>query len=784
MTSRVKKLRNYLLSCEPTLTAERASIVTEAYEKYQSEHILVKRALVFRDVLSKMVIRIYPNELFVGHQAGGPRLVALFPEFSCKWIEKDLDHFEFRTGDRFYISDENKDAIRRVLVHWQGKTLEDRVLCSLPEEAKRALDARIFINPVYNSGVGHIIPDYPMVVAVGIRGVLDRIEAELSGLDMTNPSDIAKYNFLKSSKISCEAAIAFSLRYADLAEEMLKTETDPRRKEELLTISKMCRKVPECGAESFYEALQSFWMVHLLFHIESNGYAVSPARFDQYMYPYYKADIDKGIITKDEAQELLDSLWIKFNEILKVREELSTLQAGGQPMFQNLIIGGQDKFGYDMANELSYMCIQSEENVRLPQPSFSIRYHQNTAHEFMKKVANLVKLGTGKPAMYNDITIIPSLINRNIPLEDAREYAIVGCVEQSIPGKTYGGHGASKFNLAKVLELTLNNGFDPVSKIQIGPKTGNAISFKSYNELMTAYNVQHTYCIQQMIILEHVIEECNMQMVPIPFMSSFISDCIKKGKDVMEGGAHYNFVGPEGVGVATVADSLACIKKLVFEEKKLSMTELTELLANNFEGNELKRQLFLNRAPKYGNDDNYADLIAREIAAKYCYEVEQYKGVRGGVFSPGLYTTTNHVPMGAVVGATPDGRLAKTPLNDGVSPAQGRDISGPTASLKSVTKLDQILVSNGILLNFKIDPLSIQDDVSLEKFISMLKTYFNLGGQHIQINCVCADTLRDAQKNPENYADLVIRVAGYSAFFTSLDKSLQDDLITRTEHHL
>jgi formate C-acetyltransferase len=301
---------------------------------------------------------------------------------------------------------------------------------------------------------------------------------------------------------------------------------------------------------------------------------------------------------------------------------------------------------------------------------------------------------------------------------------------------------------------------------------------------MVAYNIQHAYCIRQMVILEHVIEKSIMDLTPIPFMSAFISDCIDKGKDVMEGGAHYNFVGPEGVGVATVADSLACIKKLVFEEKKLSMAELSTLLANNFENDELKRQLLLNRAPKYGNDDDYVDLIAREIAAKYCNEVEQYKGVRGGVFSPGLYTTTNHVPMGAVVGATPDGRLAESPLNDGVSPAQGRDISGPTASLKSVTKLDQVLVSNGILLNFKIDPLSIEDDASLDKFINLLTAYFKLGGQHIQINCICADTLRDAQKNPQNYADLVIRVAGYSAYFTSLDKSLQDDLISRTEHHL
>lgn len=784
MTDRVKNLRNTLLGSLPTLTISRAVIVTEAYKKYEAEPVIVKRAKVFRDVLGQMPIAICPDELIVGHQADGPRRVALFPEFSVNWILKDLDHFEHRGGDRFTISQEDKKALRELLPKWENKTVSERVLCAIPEEVKAVMDSRAFLNPVYMSGVGHMIPDYPEAIAIGLEGILEKIEGQQKGLDLSDPTNFKKLNFLKAAKISCEAAISFADRYGDLALTMSLEEKDPKRAQELMRISQTCRTVPRRGASSFYEAVQSFWLIHIMTQIESNGYAVSPARFDQYMYPYYQEDRENGKLTKEEGQELLDCLWIKLNEVYKVREELTTQQSGGQPMFQNLLVGGQDRFGNDLTNELSYLCMQAEADIRLPQPSFSVRYHKGTPHPFMREVAKLIREGFGKPALFNDISIIPSLLNRGITMDEAREYAVVGCVEQSVPGKTYGGHGASKVNLAKILELTLHDGFDPISKKQIGPKTGRAEIFLNFEEFLKAFWAQLHYCINQMVIFEHVIDQSNSCMAPVPFLSLFIHDCIETGKDIMEGGAHYNFVGPEGVGVATVADSLACIKKLVYEEGKLSMKELLELLESNFQGEEMKRQMLCNRAPKYGNDDDYVDLLARDVAGEYCRRIGQYKGYRGGVFSPGLYTTTSHVPMGQMVGATPDGRFACTPLNDGVSPVQGRDILGPTASLKSVTKLDSELVSNGILLNFKIDPMSIEDDASLEKFIQLLTSYFKLGGQHIQINCICADTLKDAQAHPENYADLVIRVAGYSAFFTSLDKSLQDDLINRTEHRV
>jgi len=784
MTLRTRRLRDKLLASEPTLTVERAIIATEAYEKYQSYPIVIRRAKVFREVLERIKVEILPDEIIVGHQAGGPRKVALYPEYSYDWLENEIDQFESRKGDRFLISEEDKEKLKEILHKWHGKTLKDRIFKMIPQESIDALEARMYISTELNSGVGHIIVDYAKVLSKGLRGILEEIRCAIQNLDLSVPADFNKLHFLQAAEIACEGAIIFAHRYSKKAEELALKEKDKKRADELHTVSEICRHVPECGARSFQEAVQSFWFIQLLLQIESNGLAVSPGRFDQYMYPYLKADLEQGKITREEAQELLDCLWIKFNELVKVRDELTSLQAGGNPMFQNLILGGQDSDGMDATNKLSYMCMQSEFNMRLPQPSLSIRYHAGILHDFLRKACEVVRLGTGKPAMYNDINIIPSLMNRGVNIYDARDYAIVGCVEPSVPGKTYGGHGASKLNLAKILEITLHNGIDPVTKKQLGPKTGEVTSFQSFEEFMDAYRSQIRYFVRLMVILEHGNNKTHADMTPEPFLSSIVNDCIEKGQDVMEGGAHYNFIGPEGIGHATTADSLAAIKKLVFEEEKLGFNELVKILKANFEGCENIRQMLLNRAPKYGNDDDYVDLIAREVAGIYCREVEKYHTIRGGSFSPGMYPTTAHVPMGMVVGATPDGRFAGTPLNDGVSPCQGRDILGPTASMKSVTKLDHALVSNGTLLNMKFNPTSLQDDNSLEKFMNLVRSYFTLGGLHVQFNAVCADTLREAQQKPENYRDLIVRVAGYSAFFTGLEKTLQDEVISRTEHAL
>jgi formate C-acetyltransferase len=785
VTLRAEKLRKRLLDSEPTLSLERAIIATEAYQKFEAEPVPIKRAKVLKEVVSKMKIAILPDELIVGHQAGGLRNVAIFPEYSCDWLENEIDRFEKRKGDRFFISSQDKAKLKEILVYWKGKTLKERAINMIPKASLNALEAKIFVNPGdLNSGVGHIIVNYGEVISRGIKGILEDIKNEINQLDISVPEDFHKSIFLKAAEIICEAAMIFAERHAEKVEKMVIEEIDENRKIDLKRISEICRHVPANGARSFQEAIQSFWFIHLLMHIESNGFSISPGRFDQYMYPYLKRDLEKGNISYDEAQELLDCLWIKFNEVLKVRDEFTSLQAGGYPMYQNLVVGGQNAEGIDVTNELSYMCMQAEFNIRLPQPSFSIRYHSNSPDRFLRRAAELVKIGIGKPAMYNDLVIIPSLLNRGINIYDAREYGIVGCVEQSIPGKTYGGHGASKLNLAKCLEITLNNGIDPSTGLQLGPKTGEFLSFNSFDDLMKAFRKQIDYFVRQLVIMEHAITKAHAEMAPVPFTSLLVKNCINKGQDIMEGGAKYNFIGPEGIGVATTADSLAAIKKLVFEERKLKQDQLMDALKMNFSGNEIVRQMLLNLAPKYGNDEDYVDLIAREVVRIYCTEVEKYKTMRGGSFSPGMYPASAHVPMGMAVGATPDGRFASTPLNDGVSPAQGRDLKGPTASMKSVAKLDHYLVSNGTLLNMKFNPNNLRDDHSLQNFIHLIKTYFTLGGMHVQFNAICADTLRDAQCNPENYRDLVVRVAGYSAFFTALDKSLQDEIISRTEHAL
>lgn len=780
-----EKSKKRLLESEPTLSVERAVIATESYKKYQADPVAIKRAKVFREVIEKMEINILPDEIIVGHQAGGVRKVALFPEYSSDWIEDEMDRFQLRTGDRYLISDEDKEILKSILPKWRNKTLKDHTLKMIPKECIDALQAKVFVNPSdIQSGIGHIIVDYSKCLSKGIKGIIEEIRENISSLDLSKPSDFNKLFFLEAAEISCEAAIIFANRYAEKAEELAEKEENQEYKAELYKISEICRNVPENSPRSFREAIQSFWFIHILMHIESNGHSISPGRFDQYMYPYLKSDLESKKISMEEAQELINNLWVKFNEVLKVKDEFTSLQAGGYPMYQNLIVGGQNSAGRDVTNELSYMCMNAEANVKLPQPSFSIRYHANTPQEFLRKACEVVREGTGKPAMYSDISIIPSLLNRGVNIYDARNYGIVGCVEQSIPGKTYGGHGASKLNLAKCLEITLHNGVDPATKLDLGLHTGELSDFNSFEELMDAYKKQISYFVKLMVIMEHAITKVHSELAPVPFASALVDDCIAKGQDVMEGGAHYNFIGPEGIGVSTTADSFAAIKKLVFEEKKMSLNQLVHIIDSNFDNSENIRQMLVNSAPKFGNDDDYVDLITKEIADIYCREVEKYKTLRGGIFSPGMYPATAHVPMGMAVGATPDGRYAGTPLNDGVSPSQGKDILGPTASMKSVTKLDHVLASNGTLLNMKINPLSIHNSNSLSKFTNMIRSYFTLGGMHVQFNAISVDTLKKAQTEPEKYKDLVIRVAGYSAFFTGLDKSIQDEIISRTEHNI
>ena len=627
---------------------------------------------------------------------------------------------------------------------------------------------------------------------------------------------------MKSVIKTANAASHYAQRYSALAFDMAEKCTDPARKQELYRISKICAKVPKSGAESFYEACQSFWFVQLLIQTEASGHSISPGRFDQYMYPYYKKDLDSGAITREFAQELMDCIWVKLNDLNKVRDAASAEGFAGYSLFQNLIAGGQNKDGVDVTNDLSYMSINATLHVLLPQPSFSVRVWNKSPHEFLIRAAELTRTGVGLPAYYNDEVIIPALVSRGVTLADAREYCIIGCVEPQCPGKTDGWHDAAFFNMCRPLELVFSNGVDKGEQISI--KTGDVTSMSTFDEFYDAYKKQMQYNIELLVNADNAIDTAHAVRCPLPFLSGMVDDCIKKGKSVQEGGAHYNFTGPQGFGIANMADSLYAIKKLVYDDKKVTMAQYKEALDNNYgyglsddeakeitvgvakglaeKGIALKgeqiQQLFskikdgstgkydsllkmIEDIPKFGNDIEEVDAFARDVAYTYTRPLEKFKNPRGGQFQAGLYPVSANVPLGRQTGATPDGRLAHTPVADGVSPSAGKDLSGPTATANSVSKLDHFIASNGTLFNMKFHPSALKGREGLESFVALVRGYFDQKGSHVQFNVVSRETLRDAQAHPEKYRSLVVRVAGYSALFTTLSKSLQDDIINRTE---
>lgn len=783
ISSRAGLLKERLLSITPEICYERAELITESYKATAGMPIILRRAKALEKILEKMVIRIQPDELIVGNHTPKPRSSPIFPEYSFAWIEAEFERLAQRAGDVFLISDECKEKLSAVFKYWQGKTTQEYASNLMPAEAKAAQANGVFtVGNYFFLGVGHICVDYGLVLQKGYLGIKADVLKEKLQLDLTKPEDLKKSQFLQAVEIACDAAISFAARFADEAEKQAATETNAQRKQELLVIAKNCRKVPANPAQTFYEALQSFWFVQLIIQLESNGHSISPGRFDMYMYPYYKKDIMSGKLTPEQAMELIECLWVKFNEINKVRDEASTKAFGGYPMFQNLIVGGQTIDGRDSTNELSYICLDATKNVRLPQPSLSIRFHQGTPQEFLIKSSEVAALGLGMPAMYNDHVIIPALAARGVSLEDARDYCIIGCVEPQKGGKTEGWHDAAFFSLAKCLELALNDGVDPISGIQLGLKTGTIATLATFEEVLDAYRQQIEYFVKLLVISNNCCDIAHGSICPLPLLSSMVHDCVVKGKSLQEGGAHYNFTGPQGVGVANVGDALIALKKLVYDQGIISKTTLADALNKNWVGYETERQVMLNQAPKFGNDDDAADELARLAARIYCEEVEKYTNPRGGQFQAGLYPVSANVPLGTLVGALPDGRLAGTPLADGVSPVSGRDIKGPTAAAKSVAKLDHEIASNGTLFNQKFLPNALRGEAGLGNLAALIRSYFSLGGLHVQFNVISKETLEDAQRNPEQYRGLVVRVAGYSAFFTSLDKSLQEDIIARTEH--
>jgi pyruvate formate-lyase/glycerol dehydratase family glycyl radical enzyme len=782
-SNRSALLKERLLTVTPEIDFERAELVTESYKETEGMPIIYRRAKALEKILEKMVIRVGDNELIVGNHTPKPRSSPIFPEFSYAWIEAEFERLAKRKGDVFLISDECKEKLSTVFKYWAGKTSQEYAANLMPPEAKAAQANGVFtVGNYFFLGVGHICVDYGKVLEKGYLGIKDEATKELTTLDLTSSDDLKKAQFLKAVVIVCDAAVNFANRFADLAAKQAKTEKDGNRKAELEEIAEICRRVPAHPAQNFHEALQSFWFVQLIIQLESNGHSISPGRFDRYIYPFFQKDTLTHKLTRERALELIECLWVKFNEINKVRDEGSTKAFGGYPMFQNLIVGGLTADGRDSTNELSFLCMEATQNVRLPQPSLSIRFHQGTPEPFLLKACEIASLGLGMPAVYNDHVVIPALTARGVTLEDARDYCIIGCVEPQKGGKTEGWHDAAFFSLAKCLEIALNNGVDPISGEQMGPLTGTLETMAKFEDVIEAYRKTVAYFVRLLIISDNCCDLAHGAINPLPFLSSMVEDCIARGKSLQEGGAHYNFTGPQGVGVGNVGDALAALQKVVYVDGLVDRKVLADAIRKNWKGHEKVRQTMLNKAPKFGNDDDGADELARVAARIYCEEVEKYTNPRGGRFQAGLYPVSANVPFGAVVGALPDGRMAGTPLADGVSPVSGRDVHGPTAAAKSVAKLDHEIASNGTLFNQKFHPSALKGESGWANLAALIRTYCSLGGMHVQFNVISKEILQEAQNSPEQYRGLVVRVAGYSAFFTSLDKSLQEDIIARTEH--
>ena len=827
-SDRITRLVDNLFKKKPELSADRAVLLTESYKETEGEPIILRRAKAFKNILDKMPIFIKEDELIVGSTNENPRGCQTFPEFSYSWLDDEFDTIAERSADPFYISEENKQKLREAHKYWKGRTTSELATSYMNERAIKAIEHNVFTpgNYFYN-GIGHVTVKYEEVLAIGYKGIIEKAEKELESINLTDADYIKKSRFLEALIISCKAACNHAKRYAALAKEKASKESDLMRKNELLKIAENCERVPEEGARNFYEACQSFWFVQMLIQIEGNGHSISPGRFDQYMYPYFKKDMDEGNITREFAQELMDCVWVKLNDMSKVRDLASAEGFAGYGLFQNMIAGGQTADGRDATNDLSFMCIEACMHVMLPQPSFSIRVWNGSPHEFLLKAAALTRTGIGLPAYYNDEVIIPALINRGLTIEDARQYNIIGCVEPQKSGKTDGWHDSAFFNMCRPLELVFSNGMD--KGVQVGKKTGDVSSFKTFDEFYDAYKAQTEDMIDLMVNADNAIDVAHMERCPLPFLSSMVDDCIKRGKSVQEGGAVYNFTGPQGFGVANMADSLFAIKKLVYDEKKVTIEELKEALENNYGkglssadtekmtvealrkisegGVEITDDIvakvlnqvmangvspekakrygeilnMINEIPKFGNDNKEVDAFARDVAYTYTKPVEKYKNPRGGRYQAGLYPVSANVPLGAQTGATPDGRLAYTPVADGVSPSAGKDVSGPTAAANSVSRLDHFIASNGTLYNMKFHPSALEGNSGLEGFVTLIRGYFDQKGSHVQFNVVSRETLLEAQKNPDKYRSLVVRVAGYSALFTTLSKSLQDDIINRTE---
>lgn len=795
LTPRMSAFREEMLDERPYIDAERAVLATEAYRAHQNQPNVMKRALMLEKILDNMSIYIEDKTLIVGNQATKNRNAPIFPEYTMEFVLNELDTFEKRDGDVFYITEETKQQLRDLAPFWENNNLRARGEALLPDEVQVYMETGLFgMEGKLNAGDAHLAVNYERVLSDGLAGYEERVRACRAALDLTDPDAIDKNVFYKAVLVVIAAVRRFAARYAALAREMAAAEKDEARAAELRRIAETCERVPYEPARSFREAVQSVWFIQLILQIESNGHSLSYGRFDQYMFPYYQADIASGAITRDEALELLTCLWIKTLSVNKVRSQAHTFSSAGSPMYQNVTIGGQTTDKRDAVNDLSFLVLQSVAQTRLTQPNLTVRYHAGLNKEFYDECIEVMKLGFGMPALNNDEVIIPSFIKWGVAEEDAYNYSAIGCVETAVPGKWgYRCTGMSYVNFPRMLLCVMNDGVDVTTGKRFAKGYGSFRDMKSYDELMEAWDKTIREITRASVIVENAIDKASERDVPDVLCSALTDDCIGRGKTIKEGGAVYDFISGLQVGIANMADSLAAIKKLVFDEGRITPAELADALETDFAGEkgEQIRQMLVNDAPKYGNDDDSVDQLVVDAYQSYIDEIAKYPNTRhdrgpiGGIRYAGTSSISANVGQGMGTMATPDGRHAHEPLAEGCSPAHNADTHGPTAVFKSVSKLPTEKITGGVLLNQKMAPTMLASERNKQKLEMLISAFFDrLHGYHVQYNIVSRETLLDAQAHPERHKDLIVRVAGYSAFFNVLSRATQDDIIARTEQTL
>jgi len=784
MKERVKLLRNQSRKAIPTLSIERSKLLTDFYRSgvMEKESIPVARALAFKYLLDNKEICINPGELIVGERGPAPKATPTYPEICCHSLQ-DLDILNSREKISFKVSAETRKTTEKAIIpFWKGKSIRDQIFSEVDEEWKDAYAAGIFTEFMEQRAPGHTVGDNKIFLN-GFSDFKKKINESISKLDLVNdPEAQNKYEELKAMNITADAIVSYAKRHSKKAKELAKNEKDKKRKAELEKIAEICSYVPDNAPRTFHEALQHYWFVHLGVIIELNTWdSFNPGRLDQHLYPFYKKEVENGNLSQEEAKELLEVFWVKFNnQPAPPKVGVTAKESNTYTDFCLINLGGLLENGASGVNELSFLLLDVIEEMRILQPSSMVQISKKTPDKFLKRALKIIKTGFGQPSIFNTDIIIQEMLRVGKSVEDARNGGTSGCVETGAFGKeSYILTGY--FNLVKILEITLNNGFDPRTKKQIGLITGDPKKFKSFNELFTAFKKQVNYFVDVKIKGNNIIEKLWAENLPAPFLSIIIDDCIAKGIDYNAGGARYNTSYIQGVGLGTITDSLTSIKYNVFDKKEITMEEMINSLKENFKDNEELRQKLVCETPKYGNDEDYPDSILTEVFEIYFEAVDGRPNMKGGNYRINLLPTTVHIYFGSVVGATPDGRKAAQPLSEGISPVQGADMHGPTSVLKSASKIDHVR-TGGTLLNQKFTPSFLETDEGITNVSHLVRAYFRLGGHHIQFNVVSADTLREAQKNPEKYRDLIVRVAGYSDYFINLGINLQDEIIRRTEH--